>query len=74
MISTDFGTHPPAKVFKILLETGPTGQTGLPGFRQLPGRSLCPGRDAFRVHPAQRGGTHTFGQVSKSTKSSQIKR
>lgn len=52
MILTDFGTHQPAKVFKILLETGPTGQTGLAGCRQLPGRSPCPGRDACRVHPA----------------------
>lgn len=54
MISTDFGTHQPAKVFKILLEAGPTGQTGIPGCRHLLGRIPCPGQDAYRVHPDQR--------------------
>lgn len=42
MLVTDFHPHQPARGCKMLLETGPTGETGLPRLDTVSGWKLPP--------------------------------
>lgn len=50
MFAIDFGAHWPQKGHKMLLETGPTGQTGVMKLQEVSGLIFpTPTRDAHKV-------------------------